>query len=79
MAVAYSETGKHYPGQLKGRPYEFWFELFAVYHTWQWTAQDMGNYIRMGVSDPADDYVLVRNVFDIIRNERMRLFFKGRK
>ena len=41
--------------------------MFAICHDWQWTGDRRmsGNYIRLGVTDPLDEYQLINDIFNI--------------
>jgi hypothetical protein len=76
LAVVYADIGKEYPATVKGRPVLWWLDLFALHHEWQWCSRDCGNYIRNDNINMLEESELIYSIFRIIKNEKMRIFFK---
>lgn len=55
----------------------FWLDLFAIFYEWQWSGEKVGNYIRVIQNNPIEDYELLANIFNIIKLEKMKIFFNS--
>ncbi|GAG20569.1 unnamed protein product, partial [marine sediment metagenome] len=55
-------------------------DLFAIYYEWRWAGSvKCGNYVRLNQGDPIDDEKIISDIFDIIKMEKMQIFFKDNK
>lgn len=71
--------GRDHPYIVYGRPCLFWIDLFAYCHEWRWAGNGIGNYIRIDTVDILGEFDIINTIFNIIKMEKMRLFFSQKK